>query len=353
MIMFSTILLVDIAGAGLEINSCTMISMPGVYVLNSSIVDSGDLRCINIGSSNVIFDGRGYFIDGVEDVESTGVSIISPDYSQGLFNVSVINLKLTDWGTGISSEGSRLSPYGNRFGNISNNTIDSPFGIRISYSGNYTLSGNSAGMSLYKSSGNIILDNNAASKGGIHLTYSFNNILIGNNASSNEYGIYMSYAENNLIDNNIINGSTQTGIALSEPWPANNTIINNHVSNNKCGIEIAAGGSNNVISGNRIISNRNCGIYIASSGNLIYNNFFNNVKNVKAHGKNKWNIKKRKGRNIIGGLYLGGNYWGRPDGRGFSQICPDDNKDSLCDTGYKLSHKNKDHLPLYMMKNAT
>lgn len=293
------LLLLPLVGAATPINACTTISLPGEYVLNSSIIESNAIRCINIASSNVTFDGAGYTIAGNGNTNSVGVSIISPDYSEGLINVSVKNLKLTDWGTGISSEGSLLSSHGNRYGNISNNTINTYFGIKISYSGNYTIANNNAGMYLHKSSGNTITENNAISKGGIYITYSLNNILIKNDISSNEYGIYMSYAEDNIIANNRITGSTQTGISLGEPWPRNNTIINNYLSLNKCGIDIAGNGANNTIAGNKIISNSDCGISATSSGNLIYNNFFNNSNSVVASGNNTWNTTKTPGTNII------------------------------------------------------
>ncbi len=52
------------------------------------------------------------------------------------------------------------------------------------------------------------------------------------------------------------------------------------------------------------------GIYLYnSSNNLIYDNYFNNTNNAFDDGNNTWNISKTAGMNIIGGLYLGGNYW--------------------------------------------
>lgn len=52
------------------------------------------------------------------------------------------------------------------------------------------------------------------------------------------------------------------------------------------------------------------GIFLNSSGNnLIYNNCFNNTNNAYDDGSNIWNITKTSGTNIIGGPYLGGNYW--------------------------------------------
>lgn len=46
-----------------------------------------------------------------------------------------------------------------------------------------------------------------------------------------------------------------------------------------------------------------------SKNNSIYNNYFVNMNNAYDRGKNTWNISKKHGKNIIGGPYLGGNYW--------------------------------------------
>lgn len=349
-IILFTALTENVSGAGIQIDTCTTIALPGEYVLNASINNSSAISCINISSSDVILDGAGHTINGIGDTDSVGVYIVSPDDTKGLMNVSVMNLKLTDWGIGIISSGFMSSPHGNRYGYISNNTINTDFGIRIYYSGNYNIENNSAGMNLYKSSGNLITGNNATSKGGIHIGYSLNNILTKNDVSSNEYGIYMSYAEGNIIANNMIIGSTQTGILLSEPWPSNNSIINNYISSNRCGIEIAGGGTNNTIMGNIIILNSNCGADVSSSDNLIYNNYFNNSRNIISSGNNTWNATKTMGTNIIKGPYIAGNYWASPDRVGFGQTCPDENEDGLCDYRYKLSDNNIDYLPLAKKK---
>jgi parallel beta-helix repeat protein len=58
------------------------------------------------------------------------------------------------------------------------------------------------------------------------------------------------------------------------------------------------------------VKDNNDGIYLYSSNNnLIYNNYFNNTNNARDSGNNTWNITKTAGTNIIGGPYIGGNYW--------------------------------------------
>ncbi|MEA1864996.1 MAG: NosD domain-containing protein [Euryarchaeota archaeon] len=60
---------------------------------------------------------------------------------------------------------------------------------------------------------------------------------------------------------------------------------------------------------NNTLTNNGCGISLSSSNNQIYNNYFNNTNNAYDDGNNTWNITKTGGTNIIGGHYLGGNYW--------------------------------------------
>ena len=67
---------------------------------------------------------------------------------------------------------------------------------------------------------------------------------------------------------------------------------------------------NNSISGNTV-SNGNVGISLIfdSDNNLIDNNYFDNTNNAYDQGNNTWNITKTPGTNIVGGPWLGGNYW--------------------------------------------
>jgi parallel beta-helix repeat protein len=100
------------------------------------------------------------------------------------------------------------------------------------------------------------------------------------------------------------------GICLDDS--SSNTIINgNNISNNDLeGIYLEDSSSNTIIV-NNVSNNNNYGIHLEgdSNNNLIYNNYFNNTHNAWDDGNNIWNITKTLGTNIIGGPYLGGNYW--------------------------------------------
>jgi parallel beta-helix repeat protein len=205
---------------------------------------------------------------------------------------------------------------------LTNNTVsNNTHGICLSYSSNSTLMSNIAnsndrfGIYLSSSSNNTLTNNTANSNDvGIMLSSSSNNnTLTSNTANSNYYGIYgiclWSSSNNNTLTSNTANSNNYHGIWL---WSSsNNTLTGNTAnSNNNYGIYLYSS-SNNTLTSNTANSNNNYGIklYNSSDNNLIYNNYFNNTNNAYDGGNNVWNITKTLGTNIIGGLYLGGNYW--------------------------------------------
>ncbi len=124
------------------------------------------------------------------------------------------------------------------------------------------------------------------------------------------------------------------------------------MKNDYDGISLSYSSNNNILKKNNISKNSN-GIYLQnSSKNRIYNNIFNNNNNfeILESTNNIWNARKRSGTNIIGGLFLGGNFWGDPDGAGFSQTCKDLNSDGICDKSFILDSKNIDYMPLSIVK---
>ena len=229
-------------------------------------------------------------------------------------------------------------------------------GIELNSSNNNTLNGNNAsdnydGIYLDSSSNNMISGNDASNTNyGIYLkTYSNNNTLIDNNASNNDKGIFLYTSSNNTLSGNIALNNQECGIPL-QTFSNNNTLIGNNASNNTYyGIRLWIS-SDNTLNLNNASNNQEYGINLnASSNNHIYNNYFNNTNNTNFEGTvdaNSWNTSQTPGTNIVGGPYIGGNYWAKPDGTGFSQTCNDTDANGLSDEVYNLSINNMDYLPL-------
>jgi len=133
-----------------------------------------------------------------------------------------------------------------------------------------------------------------------------------------------------------------------------NTISGNTVSNSSRGLYLGAS-DYNTVSGNTVTYNNNLGLYECTEcdHNTVYNNYFNNTKvSINGGNGNSYNITKTEGTNIIGGSYLGGNYWGKPDGTGFSDKAVDSDGDGISDSAYNLHGESTDYLPLVNPSNS-
>lgn len=401
-----------------NITSCTIISSPGEFTLNKSILNNAASNCIKITSSNVILDGAGHTIDGINAQGTSGVYIYNS--SKIITNATVKNLKVTDWSNGIYYKNSNG-------GIIINNSVNSnSIGIILNFSNFNNVTGNNIsnstniGIEVYENSNNNTINGNKVnnSRSGIFFLYSFNTTASNNKMENNSFNFgvggslqshfdgnnidktnlangrpiyYIKYGKNTIYDSSIkastfycilCNNVTVKDLEMSNMdrgvyfWSTsnsriqnitvkesgwgiflrnstNNTIQNSTFStNNKYdysekGVSIYSSDDNTFVN-NTIISN-NYGIEFSSSNkNTIYNNYFNNTNNLFFRGMNNniWNITKKSGTNIIGGSYLGGNFWVNSSGNGFSQTCSDSNIDGLCDLRYSLNNNNSDYLPL-------
>jgi len=116
--------------------------------------------------------------------------------------------------------------------------------------------------------------------------------------------------EGNLFENDLNLTTEIVSLQLKSvsPYTVKGNTIRNKVSNtNTTGIKIM--NSSGTIRDNFVEGNL-MGIKLTDShDNLIYNNFFNNTVNAWDDGNNYWNTTKTLGTNIVGGPYIGGNFW--------------------------------------------
>lgn len=82
------------------VSECRVIDSPGVYHLIADVTDSTETVCIDIRSSDVVFDGQGHTIDGVDGVRTSGVS--ANGTAAEIENVTVRNLVVSDWASGVA-----------------------------------------------------------------------------------------------------------------------------------------------------------------------------------------------------------------------------------------------------------
>ncbi len=200
---------------------------------------------------------------------------------------------------------------------IANNQASDPIQCDINHpcygvwmqSGTYNrISGNNASNNfdnflISGSSHNLFEQNLAASAGfyGMLTVFSQNNVYRNNTVSRNQFGLILMYGNNNTATGNLVY-QNQYGMGLENP--NNNTVfVRNYVIGNLFGIYV-----------------------FNSSANYIYDNFIQTPApgspvcpsppqpcvGVAANDdttKNYWNITKTPGTNVVGGPFLGGNYY--------------------------------------------
>lgn len=288
-------------------------------------------------------------------------NIVTGNGNEGIYlldsNSNIITRNtVTNNGYGIHLES--LSNYNTITGNIASSNIND--GINLLDSCVYnkitenTASNNVRGIYLASSSNSNTLTENTLSSNsdyGIIVENSNNNTLRGNTMSDNGYnfGIYgnsLSHYTHDIDATNrvdekpvyyVVNDQSMQiptdagyvgvvnsiGISVKDliltrnshgvliAYSSDSVVENVDVSGNRNGIYIYSS-TNNTLTENTANANDDYGIYLEdSSNNFIYNNYLTNTNNALDTGNsnNFWNITKTEGTNILGGSYLGGNYW--------------------------------------------
>lgn len=251
-----------------------------------------------------------------------------------------------------------------------------------------------SGISLWESYVNEIENNTVVNcSNGISMEWlSSQNTINNNTLICNSKGILVREVSGGIISNNTISNG-KIGILLTGSSSVGNSagrdsLLNNSISNNDIGILFEGYSSDNVVINNKVELNRQYGVHINNAGcgarygqtNQFYNNVFNNTVNffndtssykddyTSIYTGNSYtaqpidngtgiipvalNTTKTPGTNIVGGPYFGGNYWAKPDGTGFSQICADSDGDGIGDLPYNITGNDTDYFPLVSVSRS-
>jgi hypothetical protein len=292
-----------------NITNCMVISQPGSYAMTGPFTNKAVSTCIDINANNVVFDCKGYNIDGTGSGKGIDITGASNSYYQ---NITLKNCNLTDWMYGqYLYYGGNILSYNNSFNNnnypiytyfVNNLTFDSN---RVLRTLTYTML-QSMSNSTFK---NNYVDSSPASYGFINYGQSgsggnIGNKFINNTIVNEAYGFYDFYANNTIYKDNILN---VTSYALYIAGYSNNLSFYN----------------------NKIVSSSTVLINNPSITSIYFNTTLNNNPN------------------IMGGANIGGNYWGTPSKTGYSDKCADANADGICDVAYRIGTSSwYDYLPI-------
>lgn len=318
--------------------------------------------------------------------ESTGIMLLASTYNTVEDNTANQNFL-----AGITVAWNALtqgSPYG--YNTIQGNTVTG--------NGHVHTDGSLDGFGIFVAldDGNYLYQNHASEniRDGINLTRANNNELSGNIAEHNgvtgielagssynqfdtdygpnevmynQHGIQLQNfvnatipysSDNNELTGNLAHDNSLTGIFLNasdlyHPLIDNTLTGNDVYSNPFMGISFRNSNSNtlteNIIRLNGVDTPLPTGVGLMfdnSAHNIVYNNIFNNTRNAGVSGQangNTWNVllEPANPENIVGGPFIGGNYWATPAGNGHSQVTPDilplPYGDGICDTEYPVS----------------
>ncbi len=331
-----------------------LVDTPGLHTLDRDL--AADWIGVEITSSDVVFDGMGHTIEGTT-TNSTGVfaSGVRTGTSSGLItNVTVRNLTVRSCGNGI------------HIGDVSGSAVEdvvaeqNVVGLDIGAGG--TTDDHLVHDSVFRENSRV----------GISAGYPAQGVAIercsitGNGEGIETDLLRSSERTNNRVVDSTVSGNRADGISVQETGLEirNCTVAENgndgiyvehggaevvgcHVEKNAgTGVQSSDRG-NSDIHGNWITGNGQGVVVGGDWSSRVRNNYLNNTDNgyFGASTAGLLNYEKTAGRNIVGGPYLGGNFWANPNGTGFSQTRPDANHDGICDVPFVMEDAT-DYLPL-------
>ncbi len=297
-------------------------------VLNQDLTGCGG-TIFYINASDITLDCNGHYL------QTWGAFAIN---NTGFPNVAVRNCRIN-----LTENHNGIYYYNAENGILDNNVIyvKKYYAINLEQSNHATISGSNL---------------TARDKEAV-LVHQSNYVTIRDtNVSTKERGIILEESDFANISNNYLPVGHHRVIVLEQS--NNATVFGNTIPDTTDNVVYAYQSNYTTFSGNYINVNNNAGIYLRESyhnviegndlrgagellkltdtrDNLIFNNIIN-ASNGPIIGiqlgspYNGWNTTKHEGVNIMGGYWMGGNYWTNPSGTGFSDTCDDPDRDGIC-----------------------
>jgi len=283
------VLFVMVVGSGTvaaqqSVTGCQTIDSPGEYSLENDV--SADTEtCIEINSSDVVFDGQDNSVVGVDNDTSTGISV-SGDLVTVHENVTVRNVEVRDWGTGVSFSFVNESAISGVEVRDVNGT-----GINVGESSknliaDNDLRGNEQGISIASlflaAEENTLRNNDIENNNGTGVAFflAATNTTVGDNRieDNRDSGVVSFLSFGNEVTDNTVSGSV---LGVATLLSSNNEVSNNDITNNGAGVA-AAVSFNETLENNKINDNREAGVVLLSSfgTDVVDNEVKNNTRDI-------------------------------------------------------------------------
>ncbi|WP_167768511.1 right-handed parallel beta-helix repeat-containing protein [Haloarcula amylovorans] len=247
-----------------QITSCTRITESGRYELTGELENRDAGTCLQVSASDAIIDGNGHRIEGTGNESAKGVWIVPAESanSDGISNVTIQNIQLTNWGTGVE--------IGQRGDNTAATLTD------------ITVSNNDVGVGLFEAGDSSIANVTAVeNEQGMVLTETGDvEIRESTVARNTQGGLYLTQgSDGNLLTTLTVKNNSGPGISIGDPTPDTRLLDSRIANNSGFGIEITGNSFNTNISNVVVKNNNNSGLRVddtASDTRVVDSEFIGN-----------------------------------------------------------------------------
>lgn len=234
-----------VSAAPTTVVGCTVIDEAGHYELTDDVTDATG-ACIQIVADDVVFDGGSHTVDGDAGDLDADFGVQLGNDSVRVSNVTVRDVTVTDWQTGVSLTRGEESV-------IDNVTVDRARGYGVYFADptsrttveNSRISG-WKGIQVYESTRNTIRNNEIrdTSEFGLQLTRgSQYNTVAGNTITNTSTGVII-LGPSNDFSGNVISDNRRSGVGSSSGYANGNTFTDDRIERNQQhGIQLTGSGN--------------------------------------------------------------------------------------------------------------